>query len=84
MLSLLSEQSLSDSNFPGAAHKSLFFAVWITFAVCALLYHSLRVKNTTITESGLFLQDQVHSSHNVPPSKVKSSQKRQVTWRILR
>jgi hypothetical protein len=58
-------------------------AVWIIFAVYALLYHSLRVKNTTITESGLFLQDQVHSSHNVPPSKVKSSQKRQVTWRIL-
>jgi hypothetical protein len=43
--------------------------VWITFAVYALLYHSIRVKNTTITESGLFLQDQVHSSHNVSPTR---------------
>src|SRR5215472_5608056 len=61
-----------------------FLRCVISFAVWALLYHSVSVKNTTITESGLFVQDQVHSFHNVSPSKVKSSQKRQVTWRILR
>ena len=45
----------------------------ITFAVYALLYHSVSVKNTMITKSDLFLRGQVHSSHNGSPSNVKSS-----------
>ena len=50
-----------------------FLRYVVTCAIYTLLYHSVRVKNTTITQTGLFLRDQVHSSHNVSPNNVQRS-----------
>ena len=56
-----------------ASQAIVFLPCVIPFAVYALLYHSASVKNTMMTEPGLFVRDQVHSSHNMSPSNVKSS-----------
>jgi hypothetical protein len=60
--------SLSTTPSRLTHHKSLFFCdVRSSFAVYALLYHSVSVKNTTITKPGLDVRGHIHVSYRDLP-----------------